>query len=235
MRKVLLIFALLWAIDLATPDIEIIAYHAIAPAIIAAIIGAIGSMAAAEQSKQGALAQASAGASGQKPGIEMESTVKSALDKGTEGAVNEAAGGGVAFKTGAEQDPFAKQFLNILPQAATDNVNSKFNEAVAEADVEGAEPDAIMLPDMNMEEQDYTSGLDTTQIPNPADAGKVAEGIKGEGGGLFGDMSTTDKMAMAASIASLLRGPAPPPPPGRGGGQGINMQPVSLRSLYGRQ
>jgi hypothetical protein len=48
-----------------------------------------------------------------------------------------------------------------------------------------------------------------------------------EKGGFLSGMSTTEKMAMAAQLGSLLRGPAAPAPPSAPtGGQGINMQPV---------
>ena len=49
-------------------------------------------------------------------------------------------------------------------------------------------------------------------------------------------MSLEAKMAIAAQMGSLLRGPGAPPPPGGGGGPGINMRPVfqdTLRGLYG--
>jgi hypothetical protein len=68
----------------------------------------------------------------------------------------------------------------------------------------------------------------TTTLPPSEDLG-----IDPSAGG--GKMSLEEKMAMAAQLGSLLRGPGAPPAPGGvgGGGPGINMQPVFLRDLRG--
>jgi len=67
-----------------------------------------------------------------------------------------------------------------------------------------------------------TDDLDVVQIPEGPAAGPAG-------------MSLEEKMAMAAQLGSLLRGPGAPRPPGApgGGGPGINMQPVFLRDLRG--
>ena len=70
-----------------------------------------------------------------------------------------------------------------------------------------------------------TADLDVVQIPTDAPPEVT--------GGDPSKMSLEAKMAMAAQLGSLLRGPAPPPPPGGGGGPGINMQPVFLKDLRG--
>ena len=51
------------------------------------------------------------------------------------------------------------------------------------------------------------------------------------GGGDPSKMSLEAKMAIAAQLGSLARGPGAPPPPHVGAGPGINMQPVFLKDL----
>jgi hypothetical protein len=67
-----------------------------------------------------------------------------------------------------------------------------------------------------------TDDLDVVQIPTDA-----PPSVTGEGEG----MSLEAKMAIAAQLGSLARGPAPPSPPHVGAGPGINMQPVFLKDL----
>lgn len=189
--------------------------YMIAPAIIAAIITAVGGMAAAEQSKQGALAQASAQGGQQKPGIDMAHTL------GTDTA-----------KTGTEvpmdQEKAAWLMEQGLPSGSiTSDPVSKMNQAVAEVSGQGSAGQApIALPQEPIEKIETPDITENPMLPETP--------VEGGGkGGMFEDMSTADKLALAASLGSLFRGPAPPGPPSRGG-TGINMQPVSIRQLYGR-
>ena len=50
-----------------------------------------------------------------------------------------------------------------------------------------------------------------------------------------GKMSMEAKMAIAAQMGSLLRGPGPPRPPSAPSGPGIQMQPTTLDDIYGRR
>jgi hypothetical protein len=109
---------------------------------------------------------------------------------------------------------------------------SVMSEEVAKANAEGVQSSDMKqrYPLTPTEAGKFGTGelLDPTGFdPAPAETG---------GKGMFGDMSTSEKLAMAASLGSLLRGPGAPPPPGaRSGGQGINMTPqfqnVTLRQL----
>ena len=113
----------------------------------------------------------------------------------------------MAYKQGAGGP--ADAGMPGLDQAILDTPSpgSKINEAIATADK------------MNK--------LETPNITDPVPLD--AEGKSG----FFGDMSKADKLAFAASVGSLLRGPGPPSPPSASaGGQGINMAPVFLRDLY---
>ena len=104
-------------------------------------------------------------------------------------------------------------------------VSTKINSEIAKANnpiEQIPTPDILDSPKIPTG-PDGTEGLDVVEIPGgPPDT-------KG--------MSTESKMAMAAQIGSLLRGPGAPSPPGRGG-QSINMSPVfqgiTMRQLAGR-
>jgi hypothetical protein len=188
--------------------------------IIAGIISAIASMKASEDAKQSAATQAAgAGAAEGGGGFDMK---------------------GVDLPGAGAEDPKKNQsFVSDgseitkaimgggpginAPGALPVGGPSKINEAIRVAD--GGLPQAapVQLP-----QQTPTADLDVVQIPTDA-----PPEVTGEGGD---KMSLEAKMAMAAQLGSLMRGPGAPPPPGGGGGPGINMKPVfqdTLRSLYG--
>jgi hypothetical protein len=78
----------------------------------------------------------------------------------------------------------------------------------------------------------FAKPVATGPTPITLPEGNVPEPVEGEK-----KLGIEEKMAIAAQLGSLLRGPGAPAPPG-GGGQGINIQPVSpqltLRQIYGR-
>ena len=174
----------------------------IAPMIIAGIISALASAKAGEDSKVAAATQA-AGA-------------------GAEG------GGGFDMKP-----------TDLLAQAAGPSPaqaeGSKINESLMKADGQ-TPPPAIAAPSVapgtgplpqgppvNLTDQAPTSDLDVVQIPTDAPPSVTGEDPS--------KMSLEAKMAMAAQLGSLLRGPPAPRPPSVGAGPGINMQPVFLKDL----
>ena len=241
-RHLIIIIPALAIIDLLTSPIHTGAQVAIAPAVIAAIISAVGGMAAASKGQQSALDQANAAAATDGGGIQMQS----AMSKGTEGAARDAVGGrDIAFATGGKQQPAIEQLLATLSSVGGggDASASKISEAQQLADKDGVASDApinlqgvsdaVQPTDAPISANMPIEKIDTPSITGPGT--KIPTIEEGTGGGMFEGMSTMDKMAMAASLASLLRGPGPPPPPSAGGGPGINMQPMSLRSMYGRR
>lgn len=68
-----------------------------------------------------------------------------------------------------------------------------------------------------------------TPVPEQPTRAQAKAGAGGE------KMSMEAKMAIAAQMGSLLRGPGPPPPPSAGGGPGIQMKPTTLDDIYGRR
>lgn len=209
-KRILLGLLVVGALDLLLPTVTVVgAQIAIAPAIIAAIIGAVGSAAAAEKQKQAGLAAASgqgaAGAGGE-GGIDMEPIFEKAMAE------------------------VASSFKSVP--------GSEHQAAIEAADAPPISATGPMsLPSVGgggVADQPMTAGIgmDKIDVPEITDTQKLPE----KEGGLLAGMSTEDKLAMAASLGSLLRGPGAPPPPGApSGGQGINMSPVfqnvTLRDL----
>jgi hypothetical protein len=114
-------------------------------------------------------------------------------------------------------------------------VTSKIQDAIASANTAATEGPKPPMTGLNvMDKMPSKSILDVQKLPEQAAAAGPLQQAPKDGKGFFGDMSTADKMAFAASIGSLMRGPGAPPPPGApSGGQGIQMDPVFLRQLYG--
>lgn len=118
----------------------------------------------------------------------------------------------------------------VVPGPGIDMAPSTINAEILKAD--GQAPPAItagasgnFAPVPGQQSQ----GDISTQLPLPEDLGIDYSGPRDTG-----KMSLEEKMALAAQLGSLLRGPSAPPPPGApSGGAGINMQPVFLRDLRG--
>jgi len=241
MKKLLGLLALCAVVDFLTPDSQTHAQVMIAPAIIAAIIGAVGSLIG--------------GAMSGKPkneGIQ--------LGKGTFGAP----GGG--DMSGAKDFALQSERMNgpqalgqiastsmsggmFGPEKITDYMNIKpppdmmpnYNEKIAGAD---AGQSAGFTPLTGSPPQRQTGGFDLGLVKSTGNGTET--GNKGFNLGsvdLTGGESTkksgfdADKTlqyaAMAATLGSLLNAGGPPRPPALPGGGGFNAQPTSMRFLYG--
>lgn len=235
MKKILTMLAFLAVVDLFTPAIHTGAQAAIAPLILA-LIGAVGSMAASQQKKQGDMASASAaaaGGGGGGGGIDMSPEgIKFSPNSGRPSADE-------ARLSVANNAPPAAgaESLNQDNQMLLNQVMSGFSQDPAskhQAAVEAVNANPSSQYPLSPEE---AGKFGTGELLSP-DFGKTPVNQPEEGGdGFFGDMSAADKVAMASSIGSLFRGPGPPRPPsvGGGGGRGIDMQPVFLNTIYGRR
>ena len=108
--------------------------------------------------------------------------------------------------------------INMAPTAAPDE-GSKINEEYLKVD--GQPPPSIARPGVEPGTGPLPQGPPNNEFPGDVGPNLPEDPSK---------MSLEAKMAMAAQLGSLMRGPAPPPPPS-GGGPGINMQPVFLKDL----
>jgi len=223
MRKIVVIFFFLIAVDAICPDVDTGAQLAIAPAIIAAIISAVGSAAAAEKAKQGAQAAgASQAAAGEGGGFNMEGTLEDVKE---------------SFKSGEKAAPVEAMTTGPMPQ------QTKINADITQADG-GAPPVTIGQNDAATGSITGTSGQppagpppESIALPPPDGSvapgtGPLPQGPPAEDGG---KMSMEAKMAIAAQMGSMLRGPGAPRPPSTPSGPGINMQPTTLDDIYGRR
>lgn len=215
MKKIMTILVII-LVDVLCADIDVGAHVAIAPGVIlgiAALAQQMLSQAKAGQDQRSAATAAAAGQGGaDKGGFEMTPQFQKVLEefgKKTDGN-----------STSMERPPL------FADQATADSVGSKIRQAQATADATGKVP--VDSPIMG------GAGIEKIDTPD------LTEGIRiPEKEGFFGDMSKADKLAMAAQLGSMLRGPGAPPPPSAGGGgvRGIDMQPaftnVTLRQLYG--
>ena len=227
MKKVLLLAVILAAVDFITPAIDIgdaqRGWVTIALAVASAIMAAKQAEEQKKRQEQAATQQAASGAE-DSPGMDIKSVFQAAN-----------------AKTGQlpNQDPEAEAYMldqgmpaggiqRGAPAIQPDNpVTKTMNEVVA---AKNANPGAA----------DPTGATKAVETPAFGDVGseEFVGPMPEEKQGMFGDMTTTDKIAMAAQLGSLLRGSdRQMPAPGRGGsgGAGINMSPVfqnTIRDLY---
>ena len=131
---------------------------------------------------------------------------------------------------GGEGGGFDMKPTNLLAEAAGPSPaqaeGSKINESILKADGQ-APPASIAIPSVE-------PGTGPLPQGPPVDLDSGFPGDVGPNlpeGGDPSKMSLEAKMAMAAQLGSLMRGPAPPRPPSVGAGPGINMQPVFLKDL----
>ena len=234
MKKALLLAAILTAIDLITPAIDTGAQVAVIPvALIMGIVSMIAAQKQAADQKQAQQQAASANAAksgGSDNGMNMTPVFKNADKSQDTRSGNEFWTQGKDGDMSAHMDPSSglKGILGDPLGGQQSPAESRINQSIfakngnPAADTTGATP-AVDIP---------TDDLDVVQIPKD-----VPSEVSGKQG-MFGDMSTADKVAMAATLGSMLRGSdRQMPAPGRGGagGPGINMQPVfqnTIRDLY---
>ena len=210
MKKHLLLWTALLALDLITPVIHTDAQVAIAPAIIAAIIGLVGSAAASQKAQQAAQDAATAGAAGKDKGsMDIQPTVTYDPKAGREAA--DATGPNPYVAAMGGQDP---QALMMQMKGMSEPSAGPTSKMQAEVDRANANAPPVIAP----------TGTNYTAMPPAA----PEEG-----------MTWDEKMqyaSMAASVGAALSGAGKaPPPPGLRSGGGINMQPVfmSARRAYG--
>lgn len=209
----------------------------IAPAIIAAIIGAVGTMAAAQKQQQGQLGAATAQAADDVTGgINMASTLKYDPEKATQ--ANQQSGYNPYTSMGGGSGMDASKLVEAVrgPAPTMGPVANKMQDEVEKADAGanagtfiqgGRDRTPVATGGPTMDESfaaAEAAGAAAPQYPQP--------GAGGEG------MSFDDKMQMAAMVASLgstLAGPGAPPPPSAPRGGGINMTPqfMTARRMYG--
>jgi len=240
-KKHLLLWTALLAIDLITPAIHTGAQVAIAPLIIAAIIGAVSSAAAAQKAQQGAQDAATAGAAGKDKGsMDMQPTVTYDPKAGREAADSTGVNPYVAAMGG--QDP---QALMMQMKGMSEPSAGPTSKMQAEVDRANANKPPVIAPTgTNYTAMPQQPGAMTGQAPSQLDAklnndmsmaaqNGVPAAAPEEG------MTWDEKMqyaSMAASVGAALSGAGKaPPPPGLRSGGGINMQPVfmSARRAYG--
>jgi len=211
--------------------------YMIAPMVIAALIGAVGSMAAASMNKgEGAKIQGGGGSGiNMKPTVdpqELLSTMTGDAGKTPQRPPLFGAGGEATVKANL-QSPGAQ-----APMAAEiAKADQGENAGVAKARVVPGPEDPSPLT------QGSVSSPGNVITPPPSFADQMGA-VTTEGGPLKvpgkAGMSFDDKMQMAALVASLgsaLAGPGAPPPPGAPRGGGIGMSPVfqqmTARGMYG--
>lgn len=183
----------------------------VAPAIIAAIIGAVGSAAsqkmAADAQQQSSAMQAS----------------------------SSAAGGEGGFDLGVGTDKFMSTMrqLNETPDGKLTLPKNKMGAGM----VEGALGDALNRggsDQLSLGLEAATQGAANGGDPASGFAQAMAGGGEAGGGGFNPDQAM-QYAAMAAQLGSMFSGPGAPPPPGLPGGGGWNgPEPFTMRQAYGR-
>jgi hypothetical protein len=216
MRRQIIILSALVIVDLLLPDVDTGAQLAIAPAVLAAIISAMGSMAASANKKPGELQPPSGGGinmqpanakTGMLPPKSMEEAAFQLEQGGPAGSIQSMA----PAITGKSMVPESKMQPEIEKADAGKNAG---NYPLTPPQAEKFGTGELLTP-----------GFGETPLQDPA----VKEG-----------MSFDEKMQMAALVAQLgsaLSGPGAPPPPGAPRGGGIGMSPVfqnmTARGMYG--
>lgn len=196
----------------------------IAPMVIAAIISAVGSMAAAEKAKKGQQSAASGAGleGGAAPGIEMKAAELPLADAGKKNQSYVSDGSEITKAALGAGPSIGTVPQGGLPVGGPSKINAEILGADGQAPpviVPGSTGDMGAIPGQQSQTDISTSLPESTEIDTSGtDPSK---------------MSMEAKMAMAAQIGSLMRGNGAPPPPGNvsGGGPGINMQPVFLKDL----
>lgn len=220
MKKILLLTLGLAALDLLMPSVSTGAQVAIAPAIIAAIIGLVGSAAAAQKQQQGAQSASTAAAADKSKGsMSITPTVKYDPEKATE--ANKQAGYNPYTAAGGGTGMNAAQLAAVVGGKP-----NKMQDFIEQAD-SGLNAGSI---------RNAQSVIQPGQSVEQSMQAAIAKGVPEKKPG----MSFDDKMQMASLVASLgsaLSGPGAPPPPGAPRGGGIGMSPVfqqmTARNLYG--
>ena len=157
---------------------------------------------------------------------------------------------GAAKGPGAPAAPAAggEAGIDIKPTIGEEEkpIGSKMNQEIAVAD--GQPPPSIAAPPPQVAPGTgplpASPLVDLGQSPTPV--GQTSPGgFRGDPtlpesapidtGGGGEKMSMEAKMAIAAQMGSLLRGPGAPRPPSAPSGPGINMQPTTIADLYGRR
>ena len=206
MKKLLVSIILLIACDAIFPDVSTGAQVTIAPVIIAGIVSAIASMKASEDAKKAAAMEASgAAAGGEGGGIQMEGTLPP--PEPAEGSkINEA-----LLKADGQAPPASIALPSVQPGTGPLPQGAPVITA-------GSTGNFAPVPGQQSQTDIGVQLPESSEIPPP----QATEG-----------MSLEAKMAIAAQLGSLARGPGPIPAPHVGAGPGINMQPVFLKDLRG--